>query len=362
MFRGTCLGLALALFGSAPVDEAGAGQPSLQELVRLYRSGERDQAATLASLWQEGVVEEETRRLADTLNGLTDAQESETLRLTGAVVVSEAALLHVLDGETRRARGELQEAVELVETEPPGPRQELFARRLSLLAALVLHSQAQFGPAHSLLRKALHRHPDDPKLITALGSLLETVAALRRYELRPSARERLKLEAGGGYRTEAGGVGSLPGASLSAAETDYQKALALDPALFEARLHLGRVRLLQDRAEEALPDLERVAAEAPRPAQRYLARLFEGRAREKVGDLDGAVAALRAAVAEAPGAQAGLLALGRALDRVGDTAGAQEVFARVGRAEAPFDPWLGYHYGQPERIGELVAELRELVP
>ncbi len=360
MLRGTCLGLALALVASPGPDEARANPPSLEELVRLYRSGERNQAATLASLWPPGTAEEQTRRLADTLTGPADAQEGELLRLAGAAIVSESALLHLRDGEIGRARRQLQEAVDLVETEPRGPRQEIFARRLCLLAALALHSQALFEPAHALLRKAIRRHPGDPELITALSSVTETVAALRHYELPPSARDRLKLSSGE-YRTEGGGGGWLPGVSLARAEADYQQALALDPDLFEARLRLGRVRLLQKRAEEALPDLERVATETPRPAQRYLARLFEGRAREKLGDFAGAVAAFRAAVALAPGAQTGLLALGRALDRVGDPVGAQQAFEMASRGEAAFDPWLGYQCGQPERIGELVFELRGLV-
>jgi tetratricopeptide (TPR) repeat protein len=355
------LGLAVGLVAGPASDEAADDEPSLEELVRLFRSGERDQAATLASLWPPGAAEEQARRLANTLSGLADAQEGETLRRAGALIVTESALLHLRDGEVARARRELQEAVDLVETEPPGPHGDLFARRLCLLAALALHSQAQFEPAHTLLRKAVRHDPDDPELITALGSVTETVAALRHYELPPSARERLKLGSGE-YRTEGGGGGSLPGASLPRAEADYQQALALDPDLFEARLRLGRVRLAQDRPEEALPDLERVATEAPRPAQRYLARLFEGRAKAKLGDLAGAVAAFRAAVAQAPGAQAGLLALGRALDRIGDPAGAQQAFELASRGEAAFDPWLGYQCGaQPERIEELAFEMRGLI-
>jgi tetratricopeptide (TPR) repeat protein len=354
------LGLVVALSAGPASDEAPDDEPSLEELVRLYRSGERDQASTLASLWPPGTAEEQTRRLADALSGLADAQEREMLRRASAAIVAESALLHLREGEVARARRELREAVDLVEAEQAGPQGDLFARRLCLLAALALHSQAQFEPAHGLLRRALRHHPDDAELITALGSVTETVAALRHYELPPSARQRLKLGSGE-YRTEGGGGGSLPGVSLPRAEADYQRAIALDPNLFEARLRLGRVRLSQGRAEEALPDLERVATEAPRPAQRYLARLFEGRARERLGDLKGAVDAYRAAVAQAPGAQAGVLALGRALGRAGDPAGAQLAFDSSSRGGAAADPWLGYQCGQPERIEELAFELRGLI-
>jgi Flp pilus assembly protein TadD len=135
----------------------------------------------------------------------------------------------------------------------------------------------------------------------------------------------------------------------------------LDPRLDETRLRLAHVRLLQGRADAALGDLERVAVEARQPRQRYLARLFEGRSREKQGDLTGAVAAFRACAAHVPRAQTALLALGRSLEGLGDELGAQAAFASASAVGAPFDPWWSYKAGQPERFDELVTELRGLV-
>ncbi len=293
--------------------------------------------------------------------GAEELETSETLRLAAAAVLAESARSRLGTGGVERLGPELRAAARLVGAAPLRPRGRLFARRFYLLAGLILQGHVELEAAHDLLREGLQRVPDDPELITALGSVIETVASQRRYAPPPGTRSS---GAGrpGEYKTERGEGGSLPGASLGQAEAHYQRALALDPRLAEARLRLGQVRLRQGRAQEALPDLERVASEADRPAQRCLARLFEGRARERLGDDAGAAAALRAAVADAPRAQTALLALGRSLDRVGDGTGAQQAFTSVGEPDASFDPWWGYLLGQPERIDELVAGMRELVP
>jgi tetratricopeptide (TPR) repeat protein len=217
----------------------------------------------------------------------------------------------------------------------------------------------EIAAGDELLGEALRRFPDDPELLTAQGALVETVASLRDYEPPPGSAPT--GGAGGGYRSELGGRGgSLPGASLARAEARYERAVALDTELVEARLRLAHVHLLQGRAGEALVDLERVAARTRKPRLLYLARLFEGRAREMLRDAEGAVTAYRACTSQLPHAQSGLLALGRALDRLGDPSGAQAAFASVGTAGARFDPWWSYQAGQPQRIDDLVAELREL--
>jgi tetratricopeptide (TPR) repeat protein len=191
--------------------------------------------------------------------------------------------------------------------------------------------------------------------------MIETVASLRTYVLPPGSPEIITRNFPA-YSDERGSnPGVLPGATLDAARAHYEQALVFDPKLDEARLRLGRVRLLTGGAEDALPDLQRVATEARQPRQRYLARLFVGWARERLGDLDGAVAAYHACVAQGPRAQTALLALGRSLHQLGDEPGAQQAFASASALGAPFDPWWSYGAGQPERVDDLVAQLRELV-
>jgi tetratricopeptide (TPR) repeat protein len=288
-------------------------------------------------------------------------EEREAGRLAAAAILVEGALRRLRNGDRRLLAPGLSTASLLLEAEPLGARGRSLARRFYLLAGLALHWHVEMAAGHALLAKAIQTFPDDPELHTALGSMIETVASFRTYDLPPGSPESV-TRGSGGYTAESGGYGgALPGATLARAEAHYEQALVSDPKLDEARLRLARVLLLMGRTEEALRDLERVATGAGRPRQRYLAWLFAGYGRQRQGDVAGAVAAYRACLALGPRAQTALLALGRSLDQLGDKAGAQEAFASASARDAPPDPWWTYGAGQPERFGELVAQLRELV-
>jgi tetratricopeptide (TPR) repeat protein len=358
-----CIALVLAQVAGVgpPVAPSSASGRSLAELAETYRSVDREKAVAAVTLWDRERLYAEVRRFLDEARLETSAEQGAT-RLAAVALLSDRALLDLDDGDSLRARRELQSAARLMDAGRLEGGAGAFARRFYLLAGLALHRGVELQAGYALLVQALRLDKDDPELLTALGAITETVAALRQYERSPDSRDR-SITRLGGYATEDGSSGSLPSASLPEAEARYEQALTLEPGLAEARLRLGRVRLLSGRAREALPDLERVAAEARHAGQRYLARLFEGRARERLGDLAGAADAYRAATRFAPRAQTGLLALGRMLDRLGDTAGAIDAFERASQPDARTqDPWWGYQMGQPERLDELLAELRRLVP
>jgi len=367
--------------GRARVEEPA----SIEELAREYRSGHYEKAISVASLWSTERTTLEVRRLIaddasrqkaaerdvvvlptlDVVGLERDAarerEEREVRRLAVAAILAESALNRLRDGDPRLLAPGMSAACQLLEAEPLGARSRSFAPRLYLLAGLALHWRVEIAAGYGLLARSIQRFPDDPELQTALGSMIETVASLRTYDLPPGSPEAITAKTGG-YASERGGHGGmLPGASLVQAEAHYEQALLSDPRLDEARLRLAHVRLLLGRTEDALRDLERVASEAGQPRQRYLAWLFTGYGRQRQGDVGGAVAAYRACVAHEPRTQTALLALGRSLDRLGDKAGAQEAFASASAVGAPFDPWWSYGAGQPERFDELVARLRELV-
>jgi hypothetical protein len=56
------------------------------------------------------------------------------------------------------------------------------------------------------------------------------------------------------------------------------------------------------------------------------------------------------------------VALGRALDGLGEGPRAQATFGLALQAAGEPDPWVEYIKGQPDRIDTLVDELRRLVP
>lgn len=350
--------LVVAISGTLSSTAPAAGERSLRELAQVYRDGDRDRAMAALALRSRESVESEAEQLAALLSnaGLAGSVQ----RLSVIALLSEGALADLRVGAFRRVPWKLQSAARLAAAAPPATRGTVFERRFYLLAGLALHAGAELAPAHAVLLDGLRVARNDPELLTALGATVETVATLRQYDPSPDSDRRRPRP--GGYASESGGSGALSNARLADAEAHYERALALDPGLIEARLRLGRARLLRGRPDQALRELERVAAEARLPSQRYLAQLFRGQALEATGDFGGAAAACRAATLEVPQAQAGLLALGRALDRLGDKAGAQQALERASSPGGPEDPWLDYQSGQPARLDDLLAELRSLLP
>jgi hypothetical protein len=362
-----------------------AAEAALEDLARIYRAGPRDAAVHAAAGWSDDRITAEVRRFvaADVerarakgerpvvvlpsldvvgLDPVTRAaaHERQVMRRAAAAVLAEAAVERLRQGDRRPLGPGLSTASLLLDAEPLGPSEAAFFRCFHLLVGLALHWHVEIAAAHGLLSKASERFPEDPDLQTALGSLVESVAALRRYD-RPRGGHAGAAPASGGYASEAGGYGGvLPEVTLARAAAHYEHALVSDPRFDEARLRLARVRLLAGRVDEALPELARVATTAAEPRQRYLAALFMGHAREKRGDPAGAATAFRACLAEGLRTQTAFLALGRSLDSLGDTAGAQEALAAAGALGAPFDPWWSYGSGQPERIDALLSRLREL--
>jgi Flp pilus assembly protein TadD len=364
-----------------------AVRPSIEELVQMYRTRSDRQAVTLVTRWSDERVTSEVRRLlAEDVSrraeqppevrvlpsldvvGLdrrtsqekaAEAAERAARRLAAAALVAERAVSLLGSGDGRPLAPGLATASLLLGADLSAADSRSFARDFSLLAGILLHWHVELAAGHQLLAKAVRDFPDDPELHTALGSIVETVASLRTYEPRGDSEAATNS---GGYTSEGGEqAGVLPDATLGDAEVHYEHALALDPGLHEARLRLGHVRLLEGRLADALVELERVAKGAGQPRQRYLACLFAGAAREKLGDVAGAITAYRACIEGGPRAQTALLALGRALDRLGDKSGAQEAFAGAAAAGRLFDPWWSYRFGQPERAENLVAQLRGLV-
>jgi len=141
---------------------------------------------------------------------------------------------------------------------------------------------------------------------------------------------------------------------------ELEVALTLDPNLFDASLHLGRVRMLQGREDVAARHFRR-AAEAPSRPIQYVAHLFLGSFAEKASQWDAAEAAYRKAIALFPKAQSGTLALAQLLDRRGRVADAERMLITMAAAERAADPWALYFEevdaADPLRIHLLRAEV-----
>jgi tetratricopeptide (TPR) repeat protein len=362
---------------NAPVAQAaGAGTArSLEEVTEQYRRVDREEAIATVALWTQGEIEAGTQGLLEAVEAVKAAAlaghatqdevaQGEATLPTAAALLSDAALRALHHGDPRRARWELRAAARLAHATRSTGGLAGFTRRFYLVAGLMLHGMADLTGAYEMLSEGQRQTEDDAELLLALGAVCETIAALRTYELPegPRRQQGLRDEPQFMIEGELGESGRLPRTDLADAQALYAKALRQDSGLLEARLRLGRVLLLRGRPREALPELERVLRGSPRPAQSYMARLFEGRTRERLGDPQGAAAAFAAAVERAPSGQSALVALGRALDRLGEGTRAQEAFESALRAETQRDPWMDYIKGQPDRIDTLLEELRRLVP
>lgn len=373
--------LVVAIFGLltagvAPASEGvEAGRAhSLGQITDQYRDLDREDAVAAVGLLTQREIEEGAEALLKAVEATARGEHStrddetpgEPTLLAAAALLTDAAGHALYQGNSRRTRFDLGAAARLVRATRSAGGSSGFTRRFHLVAGVMLHAMADLPGAFAMLSEGRRQAKDDPELLVALGAVSETIASLRTYELRDETRRRAgsRDERKFVVEGEAGEGGTLPHASLADAQALYVRALQRDPDLLEARLRLGRVLLLRDRPGEALPELERVERESLRPTQRCLASLFEGRARERLGDPRGAAVAFGAAVDRAPRARSALVALGRALDRLGEGTRAQEVFDRALQpgAAGGHDPWLDYILGQPGRIDTLLEGLRSLVP
>jgi tetratricopeptide (TPR) repeat protein len=134
------------------------------------------------------------------------------------------------------------------------------------------------------------------------------------------------------------------------AEKAFREALALDPGTHEARLRLGKLLLDEQRTIEAEPLLAEVDAKATDDRQRYLARLFRGRAAERGGRSEEAIRSYRRALEAWPDSQAARLALAHALEKSSGPGASRELVAATLDASLRADrsdPWFLYFIGPP---------------
>ncbi len=352
--------LAAALGGLSIAAPALAQEATLAELADRYRRGDRAAALDEIGLW----TTEWTRREVENLQRRRPFDPA--LAFAAALLHAHCALLCSASDPTC-SHLHLAVAARLVPAaaDAPGcPGCTDVAPRMFLLVGLALQADLDVATAHQVVRAGLQRFKEDAELLTALGITLETGPGMRRYDPPPDTMRRSSGSVvQPGFSVEGGGSRGewrpLPASSLGDAEAAFRRALAADPGLSEARLRLGRVRLLRGQAREAIVELQRVAREDGSLRRRYLARLFEARAHEKRGDVEGAARAYRAAVAVEPEGQSSWIGLGCAFDLLGRREEAEQAFAAALRLETDRgDPWWTYARGDLDRLETLLGELQ----
>jgi hypothetical protein len=223
-----------------------------------------------------------------------------------------------------------------------------FVRGWYSAAAARLQALVELRLLPALVARGLVRFPDDPDLLLARGSFVETRLALARVDASLAAivypsdvRQRWRDE-------------------LADAERDYERAAKAGGAASEAAVRLARVRLLKGEAARARELLDGVIAAGPADELRYLALLLRAAAAEHAGDSGSAARDYEAAAAAFPGAQTAMLALARAADERNRPSDARAWVARALQSDSAADPWRRYIQAQAWQNGPRMARLRDL--
>ena len=237
-------------------------------------------------------------------------------------------------------------------------RRRAFERPWFLAVTLHLYRRGQWPLALHYVDEALRRYEDDPLLLLARGSLIESQVAA---DL-PSTKADV-LVTTSNRETAVFNRRSELYARLGDAEATYRRALRVMPDLVEARVRLGRVLHQRGDSSQAAAELA-VAAAHPQADQatRYLAWLFLGAAREAEKRPPEAVEAYRAAVALDPESTVAAVALSHALHEAGERGAAQDVLRTAlsgGRRRRDWDAWWNYRWGRSHEVEARLAALRQ---
>ncbi len=348
---------------SAPVATAAAGASrsggvaDYLELIQRYRrEPDRDRAVAELVSWDPGAV----RRVVQEVE-----LRASPLELRAATLLhGDAGMLAYRRGDGGLGEFHLERGLRLLGRARGDANALLWPHRWLLAIGIFHASGATPGDAIPFLKRALEVFPDDPQLLLVLGQVEENFATrgVRGWAPRKKRRDRRRDAR---YVMHGGSSGR---SGLRDAEAHYLLALAANPELHEARLHLGRIRQVRGEVTRARESLEEVLAARPGAYLVYVANLLLGGLDEAAGDLVSAAARYRAAVATDRGSQVAVLALAHVTHRMGRRGESADMVERllsrrVRRSRQP-DGWWRFRMGplgDRHLVEGILAGLREEV-
>lgn len=356
------LAAVLAVAATAPGQDRDPALERYADLVGQYAGGDR--GACVASLggWRPRDVEAAIGLLLAWRDGNASGPSGASTAAFADFPLPAAALLHAETAEAAllpaTANLHLGLATRLAEALSGSPRHRPFARRLCLALALRAYRESRWVRALDLARKGLRLFPRDAELLLVIASVEESAGYLRLLPptAQPSQFERGSLTARDLWdRTE-------EQRHLAEAERALVAAIEADPALFEARLRLGRVLWRRGQADAARTHLEALLRASPPPPLGYLAHLFLGRIHEDEGRWPDASREYRAAVEADAAAPTPRIALAHLRHRALEETGCREALlqamdpASAGRPDA-FREYIWGWSGQADaRFEALISE------
>ncbi len=324
-----------------------AAAPAYRALVADYQRGGTTEALAGLQALGPGRGREEARRLAH--DNTCDAHCVEAAALMHTETAIAAA------GRPSEVDAHLAASRELLESLPDGPARRSWQKDWLLAAGEFLEGETRFPEALKYFDDAERLYPDDADAILGQGTVAEVLSLLP--DLVPRSRE--PSPAGSSLLQELVDRSDRDRGEARALAL-YQRALARDPALLEARLRRGRIEARRGQTREAAADLEVVGQQAKDSYLRSLAWLFLGDLEDRAARLPAAIERYRASVAARPGFQTASVALSEALQRLGDLRDSRNVIESglAGADAEPEDPWIGYHLGLAWRYPAALEKLR----
>ena len=158
------------------------------------------------------------------------------------------------------------------------------------------------------------------------------------------------------------GAGYRPPSDLTASQIEarFEEAAGVTATRQEAHLRWGYFELRRGRADEALTHF----AEAGEPGDivlHYWLHLFKGRALERLGRLDEAIASYRMAFSDVPFAQSATTALAVALVANHQPDEAAALTNRMLSVQPPVDPWNFYTFPATRLWQKLMSQIHQAV-
>ena len=225
------------------------------------------------------------------------------------------------------------------------------ARRSAVAIGTKLLGDGALGLAEPYLSGAIQRFPDEPPLLLAFATLLETKTS-----------QLVQLVFVFDDPMVFGRARTSRDARLKDAEKAFERVLAVDPACVEARVRLAHVHVLQHDDARAASLLTDALAAHPPPEWTYLAHLMLGGTRERSGQFAAAMQMYADAVTIRPQGQSAYIALSHAMYASGDPASAAAALDRLFALHlTPIsqDPWWGYPFGDWTVADPMLRALRD---
>ena len=350
------LSVVAATSGPCPSASRAAAPPrtdtaAYAALVEEYVQGDGDAALREIVTWKPEALTEVVGAIATASIAESNAsvQARAVLGAFPAAVMlhTEAGLLLNGQEDSEGAALQWRHALRLAELYPLTKKQAAFLRAWYRAFGLFCLSSYGVDNATSLLKRGVQRFPDDLPLALALGQVYEARGTFWQGRV-PSVHPDLPPEARKELRT---------------AEALYREVLSRDPLRAEARLRLGRCLSLSDRADLALPELQRCGSSTDDARLRYLALLFAGDLHRRESRLPEARQEFARAVEAWSGGQAAALSLAEALHALGERAEAGSALeAASAERGAPLrpDPFRSYSFGDRAEHRQLLEGVRAM--